>query len=236
MNTKEIGNMKTYSSKITIVILAVLITTATIITSCKSLSKTQKGAGIGAIAGGTIGALIGKKAGNTAVGAILGGAIGGTAGAYIGRKMDQQAKEIEQTVPGATVIPAGEGIIVKFDSGILFGFDQSDLTANAKQNIDNLAKSLNNYPNTDIMIIGHTDALGSDAYNMKLSLQRANAVRDYAIAKGVASGRLKTEGRGESEPIASNDTEEGRAQNRRVEIVIVANNKMKAEAKAAAGK
>ncbi|MBD3749074.1 MAG: OmpA family protein [Sphingobacteriales bacterium] len=228
--------MKTYFSKTTMVVLAALITISTIITSCESLTKTQKGAGIGAIAGGTIGALIGKKAGNTAVGAILGGAIGGTAGAYIGRKMDQQAKEIEQTVPGATVIPAGEGIIVKFDSGILFGFDQSDLTANAKQNIDNLAKSLNNYPNTDIMIIGHTDALGSDPYNKKLSLQRANAVRDYAIAKGVDSGRLKTEGRGETEPIASNDTEEGRAQNRRVEIVIVANDKMKAEAKAAAGK
>jgi outer membrane protein OmpA-like peptidoglycan-associated protein len=149
--------------------------------------------------------------------------------------MDKQAKEIEQSVPGAEVIPAGEGIIVKFDSGILFGFDQSALTQNAMQNIDNLAASLIKYPNTDIMVIGHTDAVGSDDYNLKLSRERAEAVRAYAISKGVDANRLKTVGKGESEPIASNDTDDGKAKNRRVEIVIVANEKMKAEAKAAAG-
>jgi outer membrane protein OmpA-like peptidoglycan-associated protein len=227
--------MKTNKLKITALGLVAVLGVTAIMPSCKTTSKTTKGAVIGAAAGGTIGALIGKKAGNTAVGAIIGGAIGGTAGAYIGRNMDIQAAEIEKTVPGATVIPAGEGIIVKFDSGILFGFDQSALTVNAKENIDNLAASLNKYPNTDIMIIGHTDAKGTDAYNLKLSEERAAAVRAYALSKGVDMNRLKTVGKGESEPIASNDTEDGRAQNRRVEIVIVANDQMKADAKAATG-
>jgi outer membrane protein OmpA-like peptidoglycan-associated protein len=227
--------MKINSVKISVLGLVALVGSSFLLPACKALSDTQKGAGLGAIAGGTIGALIGKKAGNTAVGAIIGGAIGGTAGAYIGRNMDKQAKEIEQSVPGAEVIPAGEGIIVKFDSGILFGFDQSALTQNAMQNIDNLAASLIKYPNTDIMVIGHTDAVGSDAYNLKLSRERAEAVRAYAISKGVDANRLKTVGKGESEPIASNDTDDGKAKNRRVEIVIVANEKMKAEAKAAAG-
>jgi outer membrane protein OmpA-like peptidoglycan-associated protein len=149
--------------------------------------------------------------------------------------MDKQAKEIEQTVPGAEVIPAGEGIIVKFDSGLLFEFGKATLSAEAKQNINNLASSLNKYPNTNIMVIGHTDNVGSDPFNMNLSRDRAASVKSYAMVQGVNPGRLKTEGKGETEPIASNDTDAGRAQNRRVEIVIVANDAMKAEAKAAAG-
>lgn len=212
-----------------------LVGSSVILPACKSLSKTQKGAGFGAIAGGAIGALIGKKAGNTAVGAIIGGAIGGTAGAYIGRNMDRQAAELEKTIPGAEVIPAGEGIIVKFDSGLLFEFGKSTLSNAAMQNIDNLVASLNKYPDTDIMVIGHTDAVGSDVVNNKLSLERANSVKNYAISKGVDFNRLKTSGKGEYEPIAANDTDEGRAQNRRVEVVIVANAKMKADAKTAAG-
>lgn len=221
--------------KISVFGLALAMGAASILPACNSLTKTQKGAGIGAAAGGTIGALIGNKAGNTAVGAIIGGAIGGAAGAYIGRNMDRQAKEIEQSIPGAEVIPAGEGIIVKFDSGLLFDFGQATLSASAKQNIDNLAASLNKYPNTDILIVGHTDAIGTDAVNDRLSMNRANAVSSYAASKGVMTSRLKTSGKGEAEPIASNDTEDGRALNRRVEIVIVANEQMKAEAKAAAG-
>ena len=222
------------TSKFKIATLSIALSVVLITFSgCDSLTKTQKGVGIGAAAGGVIGAVIGKKAGNTAVGAIIGGAIGGTAGAFIGRKMDKQAKEIQQSIPGAEVIPYEEGIIVKFDSGILFGVDKSELQANARQNIDNLAASLNKYPDTDIMVIGHTDASGSDSYNMTLSQKRAASVRDYAVSKGVSSGRLKTVGKGENEPIASNDTVEGMSQNRRVEIVIVANEKMKQEAKSA---
>jgi outer membrane protein OmpA-like peptidoglycan-associated protein len=227
--------MKTSKLKITALGLVAAFGVSAIMPACNSLTKTQKGAGIGAVAGGAIGALIGKKAGNTAVGAIIGGAIGGTAGAYIGRNMDKQAKEIEQTVPGAEVIPAGEGIIVKFDSGLLFEFGKASLSAEAKQNINNLASSLNKYPNTNIMVIGHTDNVGSDPFNMNLSRDRAASVKSYAMVQGVNPGRLKTEGKGETEPIASNDTDAGRAQNRRVEIVIVANDAMKAEAKAAAG-
>lgn len=218
-------------SKITVLTLAVVLATASILPSCKSMSKTQKGAGIGAVAGGALGALIGKKAGNTAIGALIGGAIGGTAGAFIGRKMDRQAKELETAIPGAEVTSTGEGILVKFDSGILFGFGKADLTAAAKQNIDNLAASLNKYPNTDIMVIGHTDGIGGESVNNKLSLERASSVRTYATANGVDFSRLKINGKGKNEPIATNDTEDGRTKNRRVEIVITANEKMKAEAK-----
>ena len=199
--------------------------------NCSKMTKTQKGAAIGAVAGGTIGALIGKKAGNTAVGAILGGAIGGTAGAYIGRNMDRQAEQLKQTIPGAEIIREGEGIIVKFDSGILFDVNKSELKSAAITNIQNLSKSLKDNPETNVLIIGHTDDTGSDGYNARLSERRAEAVKTFAMNQGIMASRLSTQGKGESEPIADNTTEEGRAQNRRVEIVIVANEKMKEEAK-----
>lgn len=225
--------MKITKLKIATLVLA-LATSTMLFEGCASATKTQKGAVIGAATGGTIGAIIGKKAGNTAVGAIIGGAIGGTAGAYIGRKMDRQAAEIENTVPNAEVIREGEGIIVKFDSGILFDFDQSILKPSARTNIESLATSLKNNPETNILIVGHTDATGTDAYNYRLSERRAAAVKAYTQSQGISSSRLTTEGRGETEPIASNESEAGRAQNRRVEIVIVANEKLKAEAKAQA--
>lgn len=222
-------------TKLKIATLGLALATSTMLfEGCASATKTQKGAVIGAATGGTIGAIIGKKAGNTAVGAIIGGAIGGTAGAYIGRKMDRQAAEIENTVPNAEVIREGEGIIVKFDSGILFDFDQSTLKPSARINIESLATSLKNNPETNILIVGHTDATGTDAYNYRLSERRAAAVKAYTQSQGISSSRLTTEGRGETEPIASNTSETGKAQNRRVEIVIVANEKLKAEAKAQA--
>jgi len=219
-------------TKLRIATLGLAIATSTLLfQSCATTTKTQKGTVIGAATGGTLGAIIGKKAGNTAVGAIIGGAIGGTAGALIGRKMDRQAEEIKQSIPNAEVIREGEGIIVKFDSGILFDVNQYTLKTNARSNIENLATSLKNNPETTILIVGHTDATGSDAYNQKLSVRRAEAVRSYTIAQGIASSRLSTEGRGESEAISDNTTEEGRALNRRVEIVIVANETMKQQAK-----
>ena len=220
------------NTKIKIATLGLAFATAAMLfQSCASATKTQKGAVIGAAAGGTIGAIIGKKAGNTAVGAIIGGAVGGTAGAVIGRRMDRQAEEIKQTVPNAEVIREGEGIIVKFDSGILFDVDQAALKPAARSNIESLATSLKNNPQTNILIVGHTDATGTDAYNYKLSERRAAAVKSYAVSQGIASSRLTTEGRGETEPISDNTTDSGKAQNRRVEIVIVANEAMKAEAK-----
>ena len=226
--------MNTYKKKIALFGISVAAS-AFLWSGCStynSMSNTQKGAAGGAVAGGAIGAIIGNKAGNTAVGAVIGGAIGGVAGGLIGKKMDQQAAEIERTVPGAEVIKAGEGIIVKFDSGILFGFDKADLTATAKTNIQKLAESLQKNPDTDIMVIGHTDNVGSASYNQGLSERRAASVKKYAVAQGVSASRITTEGKGLKEPIESNDTEVGRAKNRRVEIVIVANETMKKEAQA----
>jgi outer membrane protein OmpA-like peptidoglycan-associated protein len=198
---------------------------------CNSLTKTQKGAAIGAGGGGVVGALIGKAAGNTALGAIIGGAVGGTAGALIGHKMDKQAAEIKQTVPGATVTRAGEGIIVNFSSGILFDTDKADVKSDAKTNLQSLATSLQNNPETNILIVGHTDNTGTDAHNMELSLQRAQAVKSVIIADNINGSRLTIQGKGETEPIGDNTTTAGRAQNRRVEIVIVANDQMKTQAK-----
>jgi len=207
----------------------------TVATSCNSLTKTQKGTAIGAGAGGTIGAIIGRKAGNTALGAIIGGAIGGTAGAFIGRNMDRQAAQIKQTVPGAEVVREGEGIIVKFSSGILFDIDKTALQPQAKTDITQLAASLKSNPETNILVVGHTDNTGTAAHNMDLSIRRAEAVKAYAISAGVDPARLSTQGKGDTEPIADNSTIDGRTQNRRVEIVIVANDQMKNQAKQQSG-
>nr|WP_069659583.1 OmpA family protein [Arcticibacter eurypsychrophilus] len=205
-----------------------------LISGCSQLTQTQKGTAIGAGAGGTLGAIIGKKAGNTAVGAIIGGAIGGTAGAFIGRKMDRQAAEIQQKVPGAEVIKTGEGLIVKFNDGILFDFNKSDLKSAGVTNVANLASTMQNNPETNIMVIGHTDNVGSDSYNYTLSEKRAQSVKSLAVSNGISASRITISGKGKVEPIADNTTEAGRAQNRRVEIVIVANDQLKNEARQSA--
>lgn len=214
-------------------------TSVMLLSSCATIqnaSNAAKGGTIGGVAGAGIGALIGGKAGNTAIGALAGAAIGGVAGTLIGKKMDKQAKEIENTVAGAEVIKADEGIIVKFDEGILFDFNSSTLKSAAKTNIGNLVATLNKEPGTEIMVIGHTDNVGTLAANQKVSESRANAVKAFCVAQGLASSRVKTEGKNFSEPIASNDTDAGRAENRRVEIVVVAGDKMIQEAKTEAGK
>ncbi|QBR13456.1 OmpA family protein [Sphingobacterium sp. CZ-2] len=209
-------------------------TSAMLFASCSTIqntSNTTKGAVIGTTAGGAIGALIGGKAGNTAVGAIAGAVIGGAAGTLIGKKMDKQAKEIENTVAGAEVEQVGEGILVKFDSGILFDFNSTALKSTAKDNIAKLVETLNKEPDTEILVLGHTDNVGTLAANQKVSNGRAASVKSYAVSQGLAGSRIRTEGKNFSEPIASNDTEAGRAENRRVEIVIVASKKMQEEAK-----
>ncbi|MBE0664097.1 MAG: OmpA family protein [Bacteroidales bacterium] len=216
--------------------LMLIIAATLIVTSCASWSKTQKGAAIGTVGGGAAGAVIGKAAGNTALGAIIGAAVGGTTGAIIGNKMDKQAEEIAKTVPDAKVIRVGEGIVVEFSSNVLFGFDKSGLSADAKTNLDKLVKVIDGYPDTDIEIQGHTDSKGSLAYNEKLSIERASAVSDYLIFNNVAADRLTVVGYGETAPKYENDTEEGRAQNRRVEFLISANEKMRAEAEKEAAK
>jgi outer membrane protein OmpA-like peptidoglycan-associated protein len=187
--------------------------------ACASMSRTQQGGAIGAAAGGVIGAVIDD---NTARGAIIGAVVGGTAGAVIGREMDQQAAELEGTLADAEVERIGEGIRVTFDSGILFGFDSSELQTAARENLMTLSRSLEEYPNTDVTIVGHTDSTGSDAYNQSLSERRADAAASYLVQQGVPRGRITSEGRGEVEPVASNDDETGRQLNRRVEVAIFA--------------
>jgi len=207
-----------------------------IFTSCASWNKTQKGAAVGTVGGGAAGAVIGKASGNTALGAIIGAAVGGTTGAIIGNQMDKQAEEIAKTVPDAKVIRVGEGIVVEFSSNVLFGFDKSGLSADAKTSLDKLVKVIDAYPDTDIEIQGHTDSKGSLAYNENLSVERASAVSNYLISKKVAANRLTIVGYGETLPKYDNDTEAGRAQNRRVEFLISANEKMRAEAEKEASK
>ena len=217
--------MKKFGFLIVMLSMAVMI-----ISGCSSMNRTQKGAAVGTAAGGAGGAVIGKASGNAALGAIIGAAVGGTAGAVIGHQMDKQAEEIARTVPDVQVIRVGEGIVVEFSSNVLFGFDQSTLSANAKSNLDNLIVVLESYPETDIEVQGHTDSKGRVSYNQSLSERRASAVAEYLALKNVNTNRLTIIGFGELLPKYLNDTEEGRAKNRRVEFLITANEKMKAEA------
>jgi outer membrane protein OmpA-like peptidoglycan-associated protein len=217
--------------------LTLLVTILAILLSgCKSMTKSQKGAVIGGTSGAVIGGVVGHSMGNTAMGAIIGAAAGGVAGGVIGRKMDKQAEEIAKEMRDAEVIREGEGIVIKFKEKVLFGYDRSDLNATAKTNLDKLKNILVKYPETNITVIGHTDSKGSDSYNQTLSESRATAVTNYASQNGIDKARLTAIGKGESDPIATNDTEEGTASNRRVEFVITANDKMKADAKTEAGK
>jgi outer membrane protein OmpA-like peptidoglycan-associated protein len=205
--------------------LAMLVTSG-----CASLNKKETGAIIGATAGAAAGAAVGRANGSTAKGAIIGAAVGGTAGAVIGHQMDQQAKELKQNIPGAVVERVGEGLQVTFESGLLFGYYSDVLQPAAKQNLSSLAASLEKYPGTDLLIVGHTDAQGSDSYNMTLSERRAASAANYLVSQGVTRERLRSAGRGESEPVASNETEPDRQKNRRVEVAIYANETLKSKA------
>lgn len=213
-------------------LISVLLLCMAVLLSGCGASKTVKGAGIGVGAGGAVGAGIGALAGNTALGAVIGAAVGGTAGALIGKKMDKQKKELEQSVPDATIetVNNGEALKVTFDSGILFATNSSTLSEASKSALRNFATSLKQNPDTDIKIIGFTDNTGKVDYNQLLSEKRARSVYDYLMQQGVSSDRMSYEGRGVHDPVASNDTPEGRALNRRVEIVILPNQKMIQEA------
>lgn len=216
--------------------LAALIALGTIATSgCASMSNKERGAVIGAGAGAAVGGVIGNQTGSTARGAIIGAAVGGAAGAIIGHQMDQQAKELDQSIAGAKVERVGEGIEVTFDSGLLFDFDSDRIKPEAAKNLQELAKSLNKFGNSNLMIVGHTDSQGEDAYNMALSVRRANAASAYLQSQGVPASRISTAGRGESEPVASNDTDAGRQQNRRVEVAIYASPEYRQQIKSSSG-
>jgi outer membrane protein OmpA-like peptidoglycan-associated protein len=206
--------------------LILILSIAILNPGCASLNKTTKGGAIGAAAGGAAGAVIGRASGNTAMGAVIGAAVGGATGAVIGNKMDKQAKEIENEVPGVKVERVGEGIVLEFENDVLFGFDRADLTSQAMTNLEKLVQVLNKYPDTNIEIHGHTDDVGSDKYNQKLSVRRSKTVAEYLESKKIDSKRLTPKGFGEEKPVAPNDTGENRAKNRRVEFAITANEKM----------
>ena len=197
---------------------------------CSSLNNTQKGAAIGTAGGAATGAAIGKAAGNTAAGAIIGAVVGGVAGGLIGKKMDKQAEEIKTELPGVKVERVDEKIVVEFSSAVLFGFDQSNLTPGALKNLNDLVVILNKYRDTDIEVQGHTDNAGTAEYNQTLSRTRADNVSNYLIGKGIEASRVTSIGYSFTRPKYTNSTPEGRKQNRRVEFVITANEKMKNEA------
>ena len=214
-----------------------MLLSATMLMGCEAYNnsnKTQRGAVIGAAGGALLGAILGNniKGGSSEMGAVLGTVVGGAAGAIIGDQMDKQAKKIEEEIPGAEVKRVEDGIVVTFDenSGVYFDTNKSNVNAASQGTLNKLVNVLKEYPETNVVIIGHTDSTGNDAYNMTLSEKRAKSVTNYFISNGLASGRFTTKWFGEEQPEHDNATPEGRAKNRRVNVVIVPNETMKAEA------
>ena len=215
--------------------LVLLLSASLVFTGCDSLNNTAKGAiigtGAGAAVGAGIGGLIGKDGKSAAVGAAIGGVVGATAGAIIGKKMDKAAAEAA-AVENAKVetiedVNGLKAVKVTFESGILFDFNKTALKTDAKAALTKFAKVLVENPTMDIAVYGHTDNVGTLAANQKVSLGRANTVADYLVAQGVTRTQMKVvDGRDYSMPVATNETAEGRAQNRRVEVYMYASEKM----------
>ena len=198
---------------------------------CSSMSNTQQGALIGAGAGGAVGAVIGNATGSTARGAIIGAVVGGTAGAIIGSRMNDRAETLERELDNATIERVGEGILVTFDSGILFGFDSSSLQREARINLGDLARVLaRDSDDYELLVAGHTDNTGSESYNRSLSERRAAAASDFLATQGIPDRQIRIEGLGEMEPVASNETQAGQDANRRVEVAIFASAEYRDEA------
>jgi len=210
--------------KFIIAITAIMIITG----GCKTMNKTQKGATVGAAGGALIGAAVTK---GSIWGILAGAAIGGTAGGLIGNKMDKQAKELKQAIPDAEVERVGEGINMTFNSQLMFALNSDVISEGAKSDLASSASVFEKYPDTYLMIEGHTDDTGADDYNMALSEKRANAVANYLISKGVSASRIQRKWYGETQPKYPNDSEANRSKNRRVEVGVYANEKMKEEAK-----
>ena len=207
----------------------------------KNASNTQKGGAIGAAGGAILGAIIGnntgKKGSGGELGAVIGGVVGGTAGVLIGKKMDKQAQQIEEEIPGAVVERIDDGIVITFDenSGVYFDTNKYNINADSEVLLNKLSGILLEYPDTNVVVVGHTDSTGADEYNMTLSKNRAESVTNFFISKGIASNRFTTSWFGEEQPVADNTTPEGRAKNRRVNLAIVPNDKMKSDAKTESG-
>jgi outer membrane protein OmpA-like peptidoglycan-associated protein len=192
---------------------------------CATNQKT--GTLVGAGAGAAVGAAVSK---GSIWGVLIGAAVGGAAGNLIGKSMDKQAKELKQAVPTAEVERVGEGINLTFDSSLLFPVGSAEISPGYKQDLTAAATVMQKYPDTNILIEGHTDNTGTDAVNQPLSERRATAVSKYLASQGVASSRLSTKGYGSSQPKVPNDTKENQAKNRRVELAITANDQMVAQA------
>ncbi|SNR35579.1 OmpA family protein [Lutibacter flavus] len=208
----------------------------------KNASNTQKGGAIGAAGGAILGAIIGnnvgKKGSGGELGAVIGGVVGGGAGVLIGKKMDKQAQKIEEEIPGAVVERVDDGIVVTFDenSGVYFDTNKYNINSASEVLLNKLSGILLEFPDTNVVVVGHTDSTGADEYNMTLSKNRAFSVTNYfTVTKGLAATRFTTNWFGEEQPIANNSTAEGRSKNRRVNIAIVPNNKMIDDAKKESG-
>lgn len=223
-------HVNNYFFRSKVFICTLIIGISVIPIGCKT-SRAVKGGAIGAGSGAVIGGAIGSASDKTILGAIIGAAVGGTAGALIGNYMDKQAREIERDMKGATVERIGEGIKITFDSGLLFDVGSYQLKSASRTNLQELAGILSKYEDTDIVVEGHTDSSGSDETNQTLSDQRATSVSNYLRAQGIAGTRFLVFGYGESQPVADNSTDSGRRQNRRVDIAIFANKKLKKAAK-----
>ncbi|MDD3723738.1 MAG: OmpA family protein [Lutibacter sp.] len=230
--------MKTFFKKTVLTALALILVAG--LSSCeatKNANNTQKGAVIGTAGGAILGAIIGnntgKKGSGGELGAVIGGVVGGTAGVLIGNKMDKQAQKIEEEIPGAKVERIDDGILVTFDenSGVHFDTNKYNINSDSEAMLTKLASILKEYPDTNVLVVGHTDSVGADEYNMTLSEKRAYAVTNYFVqSKGLSNLRFTTSWFGEDQPVADNTTVEGRAKNRRVNVVIVPNEKMKNDA------
>lgn len=204
----------------------VALVCTTLMVGCGA-SRTVKGGAVGAGAGGLLGGVIGHKAGNTAAGVLIGAAVGGSAGALIGRYMDKQAEELRKDLKNAEVERIGEGIVITFDSGLLFDVNSSVLQPAAKDNAKELARVLSKYEDTKVLVVGHTDSTGDHDYNVELSRKRAQSVAGHLAKLGVKEVRIDEQGKGETDPVAENDSDKGRQANRRVEVAIFANEKLR---------
>lgn len=233
--------MKNLFRKISTVLVALFVLAS--LTQCnaiKNANNKQKGAVIGAASGAVLGAIIGNnvgKGGNGELGAVIGGVVGGAAGVIIGNEMDKQAQKIEEEIPGAQVERVDDAIVITFDenSGVFFETNKYNINVASKVTLDKLVGVFQEYSDTNILVVGHTDSVGTDEYNMTLSKNRAYSVTNYLIDKGLSANRFTTNWFGESQPMHDNNTVEGRAKNRRVNVAIMPNEQMIEDARRQAG-
>lgn len=206
---------------VAVAVLAAACTTYDPYTGQPVRNNTGTGALIGAGAGAGLGAIVAGR-GDDVEGALIGGAVGALAGAAVGQYMDRQQRQLNQELAGTgiEVDRRGDNIVLNMPGDITFAFDRADIQPQFQPVLDDIGRTLSEYNQTTVQVVGHADSVGSDSYNLALSERRARSVADALVQRGVGPNRIYVVGRGESQPIASNDTDEGRARNRRVEIIL----------------